>query len=49
MKTIRFSTLSLRSRRRELGQNILAFGLLRMISRKNSDHGHSLDLRANYA
>jgi len=48
MKTIRFSTSSLRSRQRELGQDALAFGLLGVISRKNSDHGHPLDLRANY-
>jgi len=46
MKTIRFSTSS--SRRRELGQDTLAFDLLGVISRKNSDHGHPLDLRANY-
>jgi len=48
MKTIRFSTSPLRMRRRKLGHT-LAFGPLGVISRKNSDHGHPLDLHANYA
>ena len=46
MKIIQFSILS--SWWQELRQNILVFDLLRMISRKNSNHEHSLNLHADY-
>ncbi len=46
MKIIQFNILSLQWQ--ELRQNILMFDLLRMISKKNLNHKHSLNLHANY-
>ncbi len=46
MKIIRFNILSLWWQ--ELRQNTLVFNLLRVISRKNLNHEHSLNLHANY-
>ncbi len=46
MKIIQFSILSLQQQ--ELRQNTFMFDLLRMISRKNLNYKHSLNLHANY-
>ncbi len=46
MKIIQFSILSLQQQ--ELKQNTFMFDLLIIISKKNLNHEHSLNLHANY-